>query len=436
MTLTIAEVKNAKAGDKNLKLADSGGLFLLVTKSGAKSWRYKYRFGVKEKLLTLGLYPDVGLVAARELRDDARKLIRAGKDPALEAQKKRDAEIDAANATFRKQAEEWMMDQAPVWSSSHAVRVRNRIERDLYPMLGHRPIGDVDSSIVLRALRKIEARGSIETAKRVRGYAFAIFKRAKAERLVSMNTVMEIDEIKDALKPSRPGVKQPALTTLPELLELQLSVDRSTAHTVTKLASRLKALTLVRIGVLRTATWSEFSGVDWADPDAICEKPMWSISAKRMKLEVEDKGNEAFGHDVHLSRQAVETLRALRVLTGTCELLFPSTKSWREPMTDATLSSLYKRMAGGRYKGRMVPHGWRSAFSTIMNERAAELERDADRMIIDMMLAHVPEGISASEWAYNRARYRKPQAALYQVWADLISAGLPGPLTLIIQGER
>ena len=237
--------ENAKPAEKNYKLADSGGLFLLVTKNGAKSWRYKYRFGVKEKLLTLGLYPDVGLVAARELRDEARKLVRAGRDPALEAQKKRDADIDAANATFRKQAEEWMADQAPVWSPSHAVRVRNRIERDLYPMFGHRPIGDVDSSIVLRALRKIEARGSIETAKRVRGYVFGIFKRAKAERMVTMNTVMEIDEIKDALKPARPGMKQPALTTIPELLELQLTVDRSTANTVTKLASRLKALTLV-----------------------------------------------------------------------------------------------------------------------------------------------------------------------------------------------
>jgi hypothetical protein len=382
MTLTIAEVKNAKPGAKNFKIADSGGLFLLVTKTGAKSWRYKYRFGVKEKLLTLGLYPDLGLVGARELRGDARKLIRAGKDPALEAQKKRDAEIDAANATFRKQAEEWMTDQAPIWSASHAIRVRNRIERDLYSMFGHRPIGDVGSSIVLRALRKIEARGSIETTKRVRGYVFGIFKRAKAERLVSMNTVMEIDEIKDALKPSRPGVKQPALTTLPELLELQLTVDRSTANTVTKLASRLKALTLVRIGVLRTATWPEFSGIDWEDPDAICEKPMWSISAERMKLEVEDKGNEAFGHDVHLSCQAVETLRALRMLTGTCELVFPSVKSWREPMTDATLSSLYKRMAGGRYKGRMVPHGWRSAFSTIMNERAAELGRTVPLRVV------------------------------------------------------
>ncbi len=127
-----------------------------------------------------------------------------------------------------------------------------------------------------------------------------------------------------------------------------------------------------------------------------------------MKLEVEDKGNAAFGHDVPLSTQAVEMLRAVRILTASSRYLFPHAKSWSEPMTDSALSSLYKRIGGGRFKGRMVPHGWRTSFSTLMSERAAELERDGDRIIIDMILAHVPEGMSASEWAYNRARYIKP----------------------------
>ncbi|MDF0544098.1 tyrosine-type recombinase/integrase [Sphingobium sp. H39-3-25] len=191
-----------------------------------------------------------------------------------------------------------------------------------------------------------------------------------------------------------------------------------------KLASRLLALTLVRVGVLRTALWSELEGIDWANPGSTPNAPIWRIPANRMKLDVEDKENPAFGHDVPLPHQAVQVLRALRPLTGHFDLLFPSAKSWREPMSDGAISTMYKRMEQGRYKNRMVPHGWRSSFSTIMNERAAELGRDGDRMIIDMILSHVPQGVSASEWSYNRSRYRSPRATLLQIWADLISEGI------------
>lgn len=431
MTLTIAEVKNAKPRSTSYKLADSKGLYLLVTPAGGKSWRYKYRFGPKERLLTLGLYPDLGLAAARLAHEDARKLVLSGKDPVLEAQKQKRLQIEAAAATFRRLAEQWLTDQQPVWSASHAFRVRQRMERDLYPALGNVPIGEIDGAMILRALRKIEARGSIETAKRVRGYVEAIFKRAKGERLVPAGAVLEVAEVKDALKPTPRGSKQPALTSLPDLLALQLCVDRSTASLVTKLASRLLAYTGVRIGVLRAARWEEFEGIDWDDPSSIPAKPIWKISAQRMKLEVEEKGDAAFGHDVPLACQAVSVLRVIRQLTGSGLFLFPSAKTWREPMSDAAVSSMYKRMGGGLYKNRMVPHGWRTSFSTIMNERAAELERDGDRLIIDMSLAHVPPGMSASEWAYNRARYRKPRANLLQIWADLLSEGLPPPTTLL-----
>ena len=275
MTLTTLEVKNAKPASRNYKLTDSRGLYLLVTVAGAKSWRFKYHYGRKEKMLTFGRYPDVGLVAARERADNARRLLREGKDPGFEAQRIKRAQIDAAEATFRKLAEMWLKGHAPLWSTANAVRVRNRIERDLYPQFGNMPIGNIDSVMILRALRKIEARGSIETAKRVRGYIYAIFKRAKGERLVNAAQLLEIDEIKDALKPTPPGAKQPALTTLPELLDLQLCVDRSTSNLITKLASRLLALTVVRVGVLRTALWSEFHGIDWSEPDAPCETPTW-----------------------------------------------------------------------------------------------------------------------------------------------------------------
>jgi integrase len=436
MMLTMTVVKNARAADRNYKLSDSRGLYLFVTAAGGKSWRFKYRYGGKEKLLTIGRYPDVGLVTARSRVDDARKLLREGRDPAFEAQREKRARIDAEQATFRKCAETWLEDQEPLWSRSHAVHVRRRIEQDLYPQFGNMPIGSIDSVMVLRALRKIEARGSIETAKRVRGYIFAIFKRARGERLVCATTLLEIDLVKEALKPVRHDARLPALLTLPQLLEFQKCIDCSTSCLITKLASRLLALTMVRPGALRTARWSEFQGIDWDDPDRPCEAPIWRVPAEHIKLEIRDKLNSAFDHEVPLSNQTVQTLRVLHILTGTGSLLFPSDRSWTKPMSDATLSAAYRRIAGGKYDGRMVPHGWRAAFSTIMNERAAELERDGDRMLIDMCLAHAPRGISPSERIYNRARYLRPRAVIYQAWADLVSQDLPDPLTLLVQRDR
>lgn len=436
MKLTNQGVKIAPILNRSYKIADGNGLYLLVSPTGNKTWRYKYRLGKKECALGLGKYPDVGLSAARLAHAEARAAQQEGKDPALEKKREKHGLLHAQDATFRKFADEWLTDHTPLWSPSNAKRVRNRLERDLYPAFGSTPIGAIDSSDILRVLRKIEARGAIETAKRVRTYVRAIFRRAKGEKFVTQAMIMEIDDLSDALKPARRGRRQPALTTLPELLELQLSVDRAKSNLLIKFASRLLALTAVRIGVLRTARWSEFEGIDWKDADAPCPKPMWRIPAERMKLEVEDKLNPGFAHDVPLSTQAVLVLRALHILTGQCPILFPHRNDGRAPMTDSSVSSSYKRMAAGKYKGRMVPHGWRTAFSTIMNERAAELERDGDRMLIDMILSHVPEGMSASEWAYNRARYQKPRAALLQVWGDIITEGLPPPMTLFSQGAR
>lgn len=436
MTLTISTVRDAEPSDRNYKLADSEGLYLFVTKAGAKSWRFKYRFLGKEKLLTIGRYPEVGLGDARDKRGEAKAMLRAGLDPVTEFERRRLEALALSSATFKAVAEEWLSDKGDRWSPANAFRVRSRLERDIYPEFGNLPAGQVTGKMVLHALRKIEKRGSIETAKRVRGYILGVLKRARAEGLTTTEAVYSVDILGDALKPAKKGAKQPALIQVPELLELQRTLDVSTASALTKLASRLLALTAVRVGVLRTALWDEFEGIDWHRPDTPTPKAMWRIPAARMKLEVDDKANVAFAHEVPLSSQAVEALRAIRVLTGRFSLLFPSLNDSRQPMSDAAISTLYKRVAGARYKGRMVPHGWRSAFSTVMNERAANLERDNDRMIIDLILAHVPAGMSASEWAYNRARYLKPRAALLQVWADLITKGLVAPFDLLTPTDR
>jgi integrase len=234
-----------------------------------------------------------------------------------------------------------------------------------------------------------------------------------------------------ASKKTPVGARQPALTGVSALIQLQLDVDTSGSRAITKLASRLLALTAVRVGVVITATWNEFEGIDWSRPDEPALHAIWRVPASRMKLSVGNKANAALGHDVPLSAQAVEVLRAIHIMTGRRPWLFPNDKAWREPMSDAAVSTMYKRMDGGAYKGRMVPHGWRAAFSTVMNEWAAERERDGDRMIIDMILAHIPAGMSASEWAYNRARYLKRRGELLNVWAEMISKGLSSPFSLV-----
>lgn len=428
MPLTVIEVRNAKPDSSGYKMADEKGLYLYVTPKGAKSWRQNYRFGGKQKTLTHGQFPEVSLAEARERRDAARIHLRGNRDPAIEAERERRAAIAATGATFQASALAWHEDERPRWSPRHAMVVMNALTRDVFPDLGKLPIADVDGPLVLKALRKIERRGSIETAKRVLGYVSAIFVRAKGEHLVIANPTTDLI---DALKPTPKGSKQPALTTLPELLTLQRVVDASTAGPATKLASRLLALTAVRVGVLRTATWSEVEGIDWSKPAEAAPVALWRIPADRMKLEIEDKGDAAFDHDVPLPAPAVEALRALHLLTGRGKLLFPNGHSAREPMSDAAISTLYKRMADGRYKGRHVPHGWRSAFSTLMNEWAMEHGREGDRLLIDLMLAHRPKGMSGSEFAYNRAKFSARRRVLADTWATMIAEGLEPAMTIV-----
>ena len=425
MTLTAIEVRNAKAGERPYKLADEKGLYLYVTAAGARSWRLNYRFAGKNLTITFGLFPEVSLAEAREQRDAARTLMRQGKNPAAERDRARRVAESAAASTFEPVARAWHAAELPRWSPGQQRLILRALERDVFPALGRTPAAEVTGPDILTALRKVEARGSIETAHRIRGYIDAIFERAIGEHLVEVNPAAKLAK---ALRRPAKGAKQPALLTAPALIGLQQSVDRSTSSVPVKLASRLLGLTVVRIGVLRAATWDEFSGIDWSKPDEPAPAAAWRIAAARMKLEVEEKGDAAYDHDVPLPPQAVELLRALRVVTGRCRFLFPSQRTTARPMSDSTLSPLYRRRG---YQGRMVPHGWRAAFSTIMSERAVELEHDGDRLAIDLMLAHVPRGVSASEYAYNRARYAGRRRELATAWADLILPGLEPPMVLL-----
>ncbi len=184
----------------------------------------------------------------------------------------------------------------------------------------------------------------------------------------------------------------------------------------------------MRAAVCAKARWGEFEEIDWSDPEKPAPEAVWRIPAARMKLELNDKSEDAFEHDVPLARETVATLRALYRLTGKIDLLFPSVRSTRRPMSTNAMEQLYRREG---YRDRHVPHGWRTAFLTIMNEHLEDSSRDADIRILDMMLAHKPKGVSGSEFAYNRAKFSRRRRAFAGQWASMISRGLVHPNDLI-----
>jgi integrase len=423
--LTDMQARKAAPREKDYKLADSGGLYLFVTTKGHRAWRMKYRFAGKEKLLSFGPYPEISLAAAREKREAAQRQLREHKDPAIEERKRKMAAHAAAGATFEKVCRDWYAAQVPRWSPVNQRKVLQALERDVYPEIGALPLIDIDGPMVLKMLRKVERRGAIDTAKRLRQHVSAAFQFGMAEGLCSIDPASMIQK---ALLPLPAGKKQPAVKTLAEARQLLIDIEASTSGPLVKLASRLLALTAVRPGVVRAAAWSEFEGIDWSDPDAPASAALWRISAERMKLDLENKSDEAFEHVVPLAPAAVDVLRAVHRLTGRYPYVFHSVRSTHQPMSENTIGYMYARNG---YSGRHVPHGWRSTFSTLMNERAVQQKRPDDRAIIDAMLAHKPSGMSGSEMAYNRAMHMPRRRELAEEWAEMLTIGLrPGAALL------
>lgn len=428
MPLTDMAARKAAPRDKDYKLADSGGLYLFVTRAGSKSWRMKYRFGGKEKRLLFGPYPEVPLVQARERRDDARKLLREHRDPEIEERKRKMAAHAAAGATFERVGREWHEAQRARWAPSQSRKVIQAFERDVFGEIGSLPLIDIDGPMILKMLRKVEARGSVDTAKRIRQHVSAVFGYGMAEGLAGVDPAAGLAR---ALLPIRKKGKQPAVRTVTEARQVLIDMDATTAGPLTKCASRLLAFTVQRPGVVRAAPWSEFEGIDWTNPSASAPEAIWRVPPDRMKLELEDKDDEAFEHIVPLTPQAVELLHCIHRLTGRIRFLFPSIRSVHKPMSENTIGYMYARNG---YSGRHVPHGWRATFSTIMNERAVAEKRPEDRPVIDAMLAHKPKGVSAAEMAYNRALYMPRRRELATEWSNLISAGLT-PASELLRGE-
>lgn len=432
--LTDKAAQNAVPKDKAYKLSDSGGLYLFVTPNGGKIWRLKYRIAGKEKLLVLGKYPGTTLKMARAAREDAKRLIEAGRDPSLEAKRSKIATRQQNAETFEKWAMEWYENQKGTWRPVHAADVLNSLQRDIFPQIGRYPIVDIDEKLLLSVLRKVEERGAIETASRLRQRCERIFKYAVANGCKCGNPAFAV---KEAMKPVPKSKLWPAITDLDGLHKLMRAVDTSQSMPTTRLASRFLALTAQRPGMVRGIAWDELHNIDWGNPDAPSPEACWIVPAKRMKIELEVTNDQSWDHQVPLVQHAVDVLHAVRKLTGNGKMVFPSTWSAMDPMSENTINNLYKRL---NFQGKHCSHGWRSSFSTIMNgqteRQAFGMERfNLDRLIIDLMLAHKPVGMSAEEFTYNRHAYMPRRREIYEAWAEMLMAGAVPPMELL-EGRR
>jgi hypothetical protein len=415
--LTERECRTAEKADKDRKLFDGGGLHLLIKPSGYKSWRLKYRFGGKEKQLTFGPYPTITLREARGMRDEAKRQLLDGCDPGVkgrEIRNRRAGRVDE-DRTFKAAALRWHKLQEKGWKERHAARVLVRLQQDAFPHIGGRLLNELRPSDIRLVIDAMQERGSIDQANRMLTRISQIFKLAIVRDEVEINPAASLSAI---LQPVA-NKKYRALLDIEQARAALKAFETEAHQPTTKLASRLLALTASRPGPLRLAAPTEFVDLDGTNP-------RWIIPAAKMKLERVESEQAAFDFTIPLSTQAVATVKAALAFAGDRTWLFPSVQNGTRPISDNALNVAYRRSTS--FADRHVPHGWRSSFSTIMNERAAELDRPGDRAIIDLMLAHKPRG---SEAHYNRAAYMPRRRLLAQEWADLLSFGLPEPAALL-----
>jgi len=396
MPLTDVAIRKAKPGAKPRKMFDGLGLYLWVTPAGGKSWRYKYRFAGKEKLLVLGSYPDMPLAEAREKRAEARKVLSRDGDPGALKQLQKATRREAAENTFQALALEWHSKHSPGWAENHSGKILSRLERDVFPWLGKRPISEISAPEILVVLKRIEKRGALDTAHRAHQNIQQVFRYAIANRVAERNPAADLrGALPPAIETHYPTIIDPV-----QIGQLLRDIDAFTGTFATKCALQLAPLVFVRPGELRKAQWHEFD----------LPASEWRIPAERMKM------NQV--HIVPLSRQAIAILNELapltrEVLTGKRDArryLFPGARSLLRPMSENTINAALRRM--GYEKDKMTGHGFRSMASTILNEHG--WNRDA----IERQLAHGErDSIRA---AYNYAEYLPERREMMQWWADYL----------------
>jgi integrase len=401
LPLTDMQVIKMKARGKQITLFDGGGLFLLMTPSGGKLWRLKYRYESKEKLLSLGVYPEISLVEARQRRDEARKQLAHGIDPGAVRKAQKQASTEETE-TFEVIGREWHTKFTPTWTAGHAEKLLSALERDIFPWIGARPIKELKAIELLATLRRIESRGVLETAHRMRGLIGQVFRYAVATGRAARDPTSD-------LRGASPQPKErhyPAIVDPKEVAPLLRAIDGYRGDFITKCALRLAPMFFVRPGELRQAEWAEID-LDEAD---------WNIPADKMKLKQP--------HIVPLCRQAVEILTDLKPLTGASRYVFPSLRTYTRPMSNNTVNAALRRM--GYDKDTMTGHGFRALARTILDEVL-----QVNPNVIEAQLAHkVPDTLGR---AYNRTSHIVERRKMMQQWSDYLDGLKQGAKVLPIQ---
>jgi integrase len=395
--LSDTQIRSTKPAAKALRLYDERGLYLEVTPSGGRWWRLKYRHDGREKLLSMGTYPDTGLKAAREKRDRARELIAQGIDPSDARRAEKQSRLQAVVNSFEAVAREWhaTVHVAKV-SAGHAARTLIRLEQDVFPWLGGQTISEIKAPQLLQSMRRIESRGAIETAHRALQACGQVFRYAIATGRAERDPT---PDLRGALKPVL--VTHMAAITDPQRVgQLLRAIEDYKGMPVTRAALQLAPLVFVRPGELRKAEWTEFD----------LEARQWRIPAARMKRTKQEKLTGA-AHLVPLSRQAISILRDLQPLTGHGRFVFPSPRTGERPMSDNGVLSALRRM--GFPKEEMSGHGFRAMARTLLAEQLG-----VDEAVIEAQLAHQVK--DALGRAYNRTEFVEQRRRMLQTWADYL----------------
>jgi integrase len=384
MPLTDTAIRAVKPSEKQQKLFDERGLFLLVAPTGSKIWRFKYRFQGREKLISLGHYPDVSLKDARDKAADARKTLGSGNDPSAE---RKSSKLQLKN-TFELVAREWHEKQAAAWTEQYAVKIRHYMEKNLFPYIGTRPVGDIKPSELLPVMRGMEERGAVTIAHIVRGVCSSIFRYAvitgRAERDPAA-------DIRGAITPhvikNRAAITDPA-----EVGKLLITIDKYHGTFVVRNGLRLMYLTFCRTSEIRQAEWAEFDLDDM----------LWRIPAAKMKMSRD--------HIVPLSRQGLAVLAEMRPFSGDGQYVFPGRKRGDSLLSLNTFTDALRYM--GFTPETMCAHGFRAMASTLLNEQGYPPD------VIERQLAHIPGNKVRS--AYNRAEYLPERRKMMQDWANYL----------------
>ncbi|MGG2141734.1 tyrosine-type recombinase/integrase [Symbiopectobacterium sp. RP] len=386
MKLNARQIETAKPGDKDYKLPDGDGLFLLIKTSGAKYWRYRYIFAGKEKMLAIGVYPAVSLAAARRKRDEARQNVAAGIDP-VKVKNYGASAAAAKTITFKEIAIEWHEFKKNRWSPRYAADILEAFGKDIFPALGNLAVAEIEPVMMLAALRKVEAHGATEKAAKTRCWCGEVFRYAVATGRAKFNPA---GELKSAMVKHK-STRHPFLR-VDQLPDFLMAVDGYTGSIITRLGLQILMLSGLRTQELRYSQW------DWVDLDG---EKLWSIPAEVMKM--------SRPHIVPLSSQLIALLRELKTLSGRYRNMFPGRNDPSKVMSNNTINRMIATIG---YKGRVVGHGFRHTMSTVLNDQGFNPDW------IELQLAHVDKNVIRG--TYNQALYLDGRREMMQWYADYI----------------